>query len=271
MLFERKTKDREVWKYLIFPISLFIVFITSFVIFGPEIAFMIIGTVYFIISIYHIASFIKTKNAGFIALTSFMLSVTLVCFSMPATINNKNNSDFTIIFLIVLYVSMLITGYLTFNRKIKWRGLDIFELAAMDIEDTKNNFTARPRPSGKVEISKTEMIRFKKFISSRLIAFIYPEEKRILFVLPLPGYDFKHIFGLKIDFDKETWISIDHEGNISTQITQEDYLIYKKDYDFDQISQSLGDLFVEFIELSKAGEESKIIEKMDALRLNPFS
>jgi hypothetical protein len=42
------------------------------------------------------------------------------------------------------------------------------------------------------------------------------------------------------------------------------------DLDFDQLCQSLGNLISEFLELSKNGQESQIIDKINALRLNPF-
>jgi hypothetical protein len=43
------------------------------------------------------------------------------------------------------------------------------------------------------------------------------------------------------------------------------------DLDFDQLCQSLGDLFGEFLELSKQGQESRIIDRMNALRLFPIN
>jgi len=65
-------------------------------------------------------------------------------------------------------------------------------------------------------------------------------------------------------------VAIDYEGNISVNITQEDYLLFKQDLDFDQLCQSLGNVFVEFLEYSKSGQETRIIDRMDSLRLNPF-
>jgi hypothetical protein len=69
----------------------------------------------------------------------------------------------------------------------------------------------------------------------------------------------------------DTWVAIDYDGNITVNITEEDYLLFKMDLDFDQLCQSLGGLFGEFLELSKQGQESRIIDRMNALRLFPFN
>ena len=69
----------------------------------------------------------------------------------------------------------------------------------------------------------------------------------------------------------ETWMALDSEGNLSVHISEKDYLKYKMDLDFDQLCQSLGDLFGEFLELSKQGQDSRIIDRMNALRLFPLN
>jgi hypothetical protein len=92
----------------------------------------------------------------------------------------------------------------------------------------------------------------------------------VVFVLTLPGYDLPYLFGFKKDYLEDTWIAIDYEGNITVNITEEDYLLFKMDLDFDQICQSLGDVFRNFLELSKQGKEDQIINQMNALRLHPL-
>ncbi|MCK4488930.1 MAG: hypothetical protein KAU23_01655, partial [Anaerolineales bacterium] len=115
-----------------------------------------------------------------------------------------------------------------------------------------------------------EMIRFVDFMTTKLIAFAFPEDSRVVFVLTLPGKDLPYLLGIKKDYITDTWVAIDYAGNISVNITQEDYLLFKKDLDFDQLCQSLGDVFAEFMEFSKNGQETRIIDMMNALRLNPF-
>jgi hypothetical protein len=216
-------------------------------------------------------TFWKTRNSGFLAVTMFMVFTGVMCLSAPPAIEDKSNMGMIPIFIVGVYASMLIVGYLTFNRKLKWRGQEIFELAAMSVEDTGNSFTSRPRPAGQVVISKTEMIRFIDFITINLIAFAFREENRIVFVLGLPGKDTPYILGIKKDYIEDTWVAIDYDGKVAVNITQDDYLLFKQDLDFDKLCQSLGNVFMEFMELSQNGKESQIVDRMNALRLHPFS
>lgn len=272
MFYERKTKDRSIINYLWLPFGVVIIFLLG--LFSPDNpapAFYAIGGIYFLMSVNPIMTFVRTRNAGFLAVAMFLFMVGLVCFSAPPAIEDKSNKGLILPLIAGMYVSMMVSAYLLLNRKLKWRGQEVFELAAMPVEDTGDSFSARPRPTGQVPISKTEMIRFVDFITTNLIAFAFREDNRIVFVLGLPGKEFPYLFGLKKNYLEDTWVAIDFDGNVSVNITQKDYLLFKKDLDFDQICQSLGNVFVEFLELSKNGKESQIIDRMNALRLNPMS
>jgi hypothetical protein len=270
MLFERKTKDRNWLKELLFPLGALIAFFgtASIAGFGP--AFYVLGGIFLLASLLPFITFSRTGNAGYLAVGMFQVFAGLVCVSAPPAIEDRSEVGLIPLFIVGMYAFMLVTGYQLFNRKLKWRGQEIFELAAMPIEDTGDSFTARPRPAGQVPISKTEMIRFVDFVTRNMIAFAFREEHRIVFVLALPGNDLPYILGLKKDYQEDTWVAIDYDGNISVNITQEDYLLFKQDLDFDQLCQSLGNVFAEFLQLSQKGQESQIIDRMNALRLNPF-
>ena len=271
MFYERKTKDRSIIYFLWLPFGVAIIFFGLFSPANPAPALYAIGGIYFLMSVNPIMTFVRTRNAGFLAVAMFLFMVGLVCFSAPPAIEDRSKVGLIPIFLVGMYGAMMVSMYLLLNRKLKWRGQEVFELAAIPVEDTGNSFTARPRPTGQVPVSKTEMIRFVDFITTNLIAFAFREDNRIVFVLGLPGKEIPYLFGLKKDYLEDTWVAIDFDGNISVNITQKDYLLFKLDLDFDQICQSLGNVFVEFLELSKNGKESQIIDRMNALRLNPFS
>jgi hypothetical protein len=86
----------------------------------------------------------------------------------------------------------------------------------------------------------------------------------------LPGKDTRYLLGLKKDYLDDTWVAIDYDGNVTVNIIEKDYLLFKQDLDFDQLCQSMGNVIAEFLELSKQGQNSQIIDRMNALRLNPF-
>ncbi len=271
MLFERKTRDRSVINYLWFPVLLFGGFFGIWSVFGPAPGFYYVAVLMALASIMPFVTFARTRNAGFMAVGLYFVFIVLVCVSTPPLLVDNREPGLMPLFIGGLYLLMLVVAYQTFNRKLKWRGQEVFELAAMGVEDTGDSYSARPRPSGKVQVSKTEMMRFMDFAVTNLLAFVFREENRVVFVLALPGNDTPYLLGLKKDYQTDTWVAIDFDGQVSVNITQEDYLIFKQDLDFDQLCQAVGNVFVEFVEFSKAGRESQIIDRMNALRLNPFT
>ncbi len=270
MFYERKTKDQNLLKIMWFMPVVILTFFVVMSTAGVVPALYVIGGMFFLASIMPFITFWRTRNAGFLAIAMWTVFIGLACVSTPFAIKDNSEVGLVPLFLAGMYVLMLVVAYLGFNRKLKWRGQEVFELAAMPVEDTGNSFTARPRPTGQVPISKTEMIRFVDFITTNLIAFAFREDNRIIFVLTLPGNDTLYLLGIKKDYLEDTWVAIDYDGKVSVNITQEDYLLFKQDLDFDQLCQSLGNVFIEFLELSKNGQETQIIDRMNALRLNPF-
>ncbi len=279
MFYERKTRDRNAFQFLWVPLLAMGTFIGITATLGVFVAFYVLSAIFFFVSILPLITFWRTRNAGFLAVGLYLFLSAMLCVSAPTAIRNKPEIGLVPLFLVGVYISGLISAYLFFNRKLKWRGQEIFEMAGMQVEETGDSFTARPRPAGKVPISKTEMIRFVDFITSNLIAFPFTEENRVVFVLTLPGNDLRYLLGyndlsrllgIKKDYLEDTWVAIDFDGNISVHITQEDYLLFKQDLAFDQLCQALGNVFTEFLELSKSGQEQLIIDRMNALRLSPF-
>jgi hypothetical protein len=271
MFFERKTRTQNILKTILYPFLVLGIFFSVFGLFGPGPAMYTLGCIYMLASIFPIVTFLKTRNNGFMAVALFQIFAGLVFISVPPVIEDKNNIGMLPILMVSMYALLMVVAYQAFNRKLRWRGEEIFELAALPVEDIGNSFTARPRPAGQVPVSKTEMIRFVDFVTRYLIAFPFKEENRVVFVLTLPGNDLPYLFGIKKDYLEDTWVAIDYDGNITVNITEEDYLLFKTDLDFDQICQSLGNVFGEFLQLSKDGKDSQIIDRMNALRLNAFA
>jgi len=212
MFFERKTKDPSLLKLILIPIGVIASFLTvaSLAGFGP--AFYMLGVMYFLLSVMPFITFWRTRNAGYLAVTLFLIFMFLVCVSAPPAIKDKSQAGLIPLYLGGMYISLMVVAYLTFNRKLRWRGQEIFELAALPVEDTGDSFSARPRPTGQVPISKTEMIRFVDFMTTNLLAFAFREENRVIFVLALPGKDTPYLLGLKKDYIEDTWKKGLHRG-----------------------------------------------------------
>ena len=271
MIFERKTSDGAWWQMLLLPAVVLMLFFASLALFGPKIGFWVLGGIYAVFSIYPMIVFFKMKNPGHLIQSAFFVSVSLIGIAFPFVIDNDPAEKIIVVPLAFMYISMLMLAYQTINRKMKWRGFEILELAALSVENGGTGYTPRPRPVGQVEISKTEIARFTDFVTRELIALVFYEADSIFFVPVMLMLDVPYMLGIKQDFMDETWIGLDAEGKLSVHISEKDYLRYKTDLDFDRLCESMGEVFAEFIELSKQGEEGRIIDKMNALRLPIFS
>jgi hypothetical protein len=215
--------------------------------------------------------FFRTKNPGYLIQSAFFVAVSFVGFVTPYAIDNGPAKEYIAVPLFFMYISMLMLIYQAVNRKIKWRGMEILELAALSVESGGAGYTPRPRPIGQVKISQTELVRFIDFVTRELISIVFYEDDTIFFV-PVSGMkEILYMLGIKTDYMDETWIALDAEGKLSVHISESDYLKYKIDLDFDHLCESMGNVFAEFIQLSQEGQERRILEKMNALRLPIFS
>jgi len=207
---------------------------------------------------------VRTGNGAYLVTSLHYLVITAIIWAF-ADYNWKllNVLKFTFCFTCfwLLYVGL--------TRKLKWRKREILELAAYPVNDVANGFTYRPQPVGKAEYDKAEIEKFAKFILKNLIAVPYVEDNRIVFVVT--DEKISHLLKLRNDYSEDTYVSFSYDGNISVHIAKQDYLKYKDELSFDKLCTSLGNLFREFLELYMKGEDVRIIDKMNELRLNPFT
>lgn len=85
------------------------------------------------------------------------------------------------------------------------------------------------------------------------------------------GHEFKFLYTNNSNYENETWILFDYDGNVTVHISKKDYLEYKETLSFDQLCESMGNLFKEFFELFLKGEEIRIIDKLDSLKISIFN
>ncbi len=175
-------------------------------------------------------------------------------------------------------LALLFTGiflvwavYLVYTKKIKWRGREVLELAAAPVEEAGNGYTPRPLASGKTEYNKQQIMEFTEFARRNLIGVSYIGKDKVVFVPVMMGREFGYILGLRSDYIDDTWVSFNFDGNVTVNISHRDYLGYKEALSFDQLCASLGNLFIDFIEMYQRGESVRIIHLMDDVRVGIFS
>lgn len=242
------------------------IFLVLWLYFSYKAAYGFLGLGLLVLALFNLVYLIRTKNTSFIAVFLFVLSTALLNGSFSIGIANFEGNLHPVFPLILIFflISFALYLFILFSRKAKWRKREVLELAAKPVAESENGFTSRPCPIGKADYMKEDIESFAKFILKHLIAIPYYESRRIVFVIT--GKVFMHMMNLSRDYSKETWIAFDFDGNISVNISKTDYLSYKDDISFDQLCESLSNLFIEFLELYKRENGIRIIDRMNELR-----
>jgi hypothetical protein len=238
---------------------------------GLVLASMVLSVLVLLYAVFSFATSIRTQNAGYMWAALFQAAQGILFLSFALDPPLYRLSAISRLALVALIFFGVLTVYFTLAKKMKWRGREVFELAAAAVEEAGEGYTSRPLPAGKLEYSKQDLLGFAEFVRRHLIAAIYQDESRILMVPIKMGDEFHYMLRLRDPLRDETWVSFDFEGNLSVHIAQKDYLEFRDALSFDQLCEGLGKLFVEFFESFRRGEAVRVIQRMDALKLSPFS
>ncbi len=271
---ENKIKNRFKLSVVFPAIIIYTAFILSTLLWGFDMGAFVLGATTITLSIFVFYAYFRTKHLG-----SFISAVYLVvfgsfCISIHTYIEVGNrihmNQTSAILFVLTLLLLFWLV-YLNFTRKLKWKGRELLELAAQNVNITSNSHTERPLPTGNVDYSRDELNNFSKFFEKNLLGLAYKEDNRIVFMPLKYKNEYFALYNPKYNYKEKTWVAISNNGNVSVNISKQDYLDYKEDLAFEQLCNSLSDTIVEFIELYIAGREVRIIDKMDSLKINILS
>lgn len=237
--------------------------------FGAPGAYSFLAAVFIAYSAYTFLTFIRTHNAGFVVVALFQLTAGVVmALRLPATMDTRPPG--LPIFIVAMMTLFLVwTVILAVTKRIKWRGREVLELAAAAVEQTQNGYTGRPLALGKTGLDRRQILAFAEFARRHLLAATYVGDDRVALVPVREGHEPAFILGLKGDHTGETWVRFDFDGNVSANISQRDYLEYREALSFDKLCESLGNLFVEFVEMFGRGEGERIMGRLDSVGL-PF-
>lgn len=207
---------------------------------------------------------LRTGNIYFLPLMLGQLFATAMM-TMVAIIDKNANLNIIFPMVVLMGISFTLAIIFTLQRKLKWRTREMLELAAQPVEDKTNGLTQRPFQAGEIEYSPGEIMDFSVFIRRNLIAIPVFEKNRTVFILNIP---LKKLLQFSKNYDQRTWVAFSYDGKVHVNIQQNDYFMYRDQLAFDKLCQSLGDLFIEFMNLYQNGEEGQIIYRLNALNLN---
>ena len=219
-------------------------------------------------------SYIKTSNAynlvGFVYLVVFGVFLTIF---EPDMLRSRGGwlSNQAMVILILVYVFWFWLAYLVFRKKLKWRGREVMELAAMDVEDGDDSYTDRPRPAGKISATQADIIDFALYLKKNVVFMSHIEDYRVILVPVKMGREFSQLYKSGYDPINETWIAIDFDGSVTVHISRKDYLDYLDNLSFDKLSESLGTLVIRFYNQFSKHEEVRILDQINAVKVGHFS
>jgi len=266
----RKLRPDRSFGLILLPFAVLVVCAFAGAFFGLAAAYLVGGAVFLVFAACSLLTFVRTRNAGFMIVALFQGSAGLMAFTAPFSFGEPPNRA-ALLFAACMAFFAVWTLFLTFNKRIKWRGREVLELAAAAVDQVGNGYTARPLPVGRIECDRRQILEFAGFARRHLIAVTYVASDRVAFV-PIPqGREPAFMLGLRGDYHDETWVSVDLEGNVSANISKRDYLEYREALSFDKLCGSLGNLFVEFLDLHRRGEGVRVIDRLDAVGLPHFT
>lgn len=230
---------------------------------GKKTFYLILAAVFIQAAFENLIFLFKTRNLSFTVQFLFYLNFALCV--VLVVLNMKTAAVICGIFLIplgFLLIFVLITG------RISMKGRRILELAAKPVTQTKDGFTSRPFLAGRASYTKEQVIKFAKFLMRELIAIYMNDKNQVILVIHSSGMASCFSF-IKPYLVKSTWVSFDFSGNILVSVSEKDYKKYREELSFDQLCQSLGDLFKRFFVHFIKGKQEKILDMIN--QKNGFS
>ena len=211
----------------------------------------------------------RTRSTGYLASTLYLAACSLMLAVRVGVI--PGDREVAPAFGILLMASIVFLVFVLLTRQAKWRGRDILELAALPVQDRVESFSGRPRPSGRGDFDRADVLEFAAFARRRQLAMTYAEPGRVVFVPLRMGKEFGYLFRRRPDYVNDTWVAFHDDGQVTVNVSHEDYREFREDLDFDQLCQSLADVFLGFFEMHRKGQDSRILDRLDAMGVGPFS
>jgi hypothetical protein len=272
----RKLKsDRGKQGLIPFVVSLLIFFLTA-ILFSLPLAFNVMGGIMiFYAFVFGFWTSVKFNNYYYLIPAFYFLAggFVLIFFDYPGDFEGfktKFSDEFKIGLLLFIFFTVWM-NYVGYRKKLKYKGRELMELAAWDVEEGPDTYTERPRPAGVVEYSKYDIIDFGNQLKKILVCYPFVEENRVILVPIKMGNEFELLYKPKYNYISKTWISFDFDGQVSVHISKKDYLDYKDDLSFDSLCKSLGQLMITFADFYMKGDKVRITDRLNAVKMGLFS
>ena len=270
MVRHRKLKPDRSMFGPIQPFIVLILFGITLIIWNITTALSVLAAVYLTYFAFTMYAFFKVKNYYYF-MAAFFQIMAVVFFTFIEIGPIPLKPDMIQGIKIIFFVSAVMALYVLITKKLKWWGREIFELAAQDVEIDPETFTERPKPSGKIVYRREDLIGFSDYYQRNLLGLCKRENGTIIFIpVKVNGWE-NALFNPAYNYKEHSYVAISFDGSVSTFISKKDYLDYKEDLAFDQLTASLSNLHLDFFDWYQAGKEVRIIDRIREVQGNIFT
>lgn len=255
-------------------ISLIILFLSS-IFLGLEMGLKMLGGVILVYAFISIGFYyLQTRSYIYIISSSYLLAFAGVLLTMQTQYTGTHLFVFppvSRLFLVWMIFSWIWLFYLMVTGQIRWKGNHILELAAIGVESSNNAYTERPFPVREIDFSKDEILALAAYLRKNLIGIHYQDGDMIYFVPIHNAAAMDLLFRSGFNVIEDTWIAFDPSGQVSVHISRKTYLSFKENLAFDQLCNNLGNLFIEFLDDYRKGEDVRIMDKLNTVKTDFFA
>lgn len=169
----------------------------------------------------------------------------------------------TYILTIIVIILFVVVNWKTFygQERFEINSRRLFRLASERLSETGNGFTGRPFAAGRIEFTNEEMLGFVRFLhGSYIIRPFYSGSYAAM------AFSMNSSLLAISEYTQVSYIILDHSGQITVKISEEDYRDYKEHLNFDQLCSSMADVFSRFFNYYREGLESRIITELKSAK-----
>ena len=228
-------------------------------------------TIFMVLALLFLGSFIRTKNllvlVCFLSLLIPSGIVPIFRYFLHLKSDVVDSFENLGIFLWLLAMFLIVPKISGEGALIFRYFRELLEMAAMPVKDATDGYTDRPYPGGKFSASKDEITGFAKYLNKNLISTSFIEEDKAMLVFS-NGF-FQYIPFIKVNTQKETYVSLYYSGDFDVHIAKKDYRKYRDELTFDQLCTSFGFIILTLLSYYKKGECEKIKEILKDKELPP--
>ncbi|NPD47470.1 MULTISPECIES: hypothetical protein [unclassified Lentimicrobium] len=271
----KKLKSGSSIKVFIPAIISFIILALSSIFLGIEIGLKMLGGIIIIYALISLGFYyLQTRSNVYLVSSSYLLAFGFVLFTLQTQHTGNHPIVFPPIsrlFLVWMILSWIWLFYMMVTGQTRWKGNHILELAAIGVESSNDAYTERPFPVREIDFTKDEILAMVAYLRKNLICIHYSDGDKIYLIPTNNNAAMGLLVRSGFNVIQDTWIAFDPTGQVSVHISRKTYLSYKENLAFDQLCNNLGNLFIEFLDDYRKGEEVRIIDKLNTVKSDFFA